>query len=217
MARNEKISGWMPDIDLEYLELLASRVPAHGVIVEVGSFKGRSSWTLAKSCDPSVKVYCIDLWDDAFQVKYTPREGEPSPGSMYEEFLRNVKDCPNLIPIRGNSTEIEWPEDRKADLVFIDGDHSSPQVDKDLDVWVKRLKPHGVLAGHDFKINHFPDVCRAVINLSLRLNLPVKAYGKGSIWAIEMVTRPVEQQEWLVPTGLLNFTLTQLPSKNPEL
>lgn len=199
----------MPEVDLEYLELLASRVPAQGIIVEIGSFKGRSSWTLAKSCHPGVKVYCIDLWDDVFQATYTPSDGEQTSGSMYDDFLNNVKDCANIIPIRGNSTEVDWPKERKADLIFIDGDHSSPQVDKDINVWVERLKPEGVIAGHDFTINLFPDVCRVVIRLSNRLHLPIKAYGKGLVWAIEMVPTPPEGKEWVVPQEVLD-TVDQL-------
>jgi hypothetical protein len=195
----------MPDIDLEYLEMLARRVPTHGTIVEVGSFKGRSSWTLARSCDPSVKVYCIDLWDDIYQKKFTPQEGEASQGPMYEEFLFNVRDCPNIIPIRGNSTDISWPEKEKVDLVFIDGDHTSPQVDKDIALWVTRLTANGVLSGHDFKINYYPDVCRAVLRLSVKLKLPIKVYGKGFIWAIEMLPIPPEKEEWIVPSETLDL------------
>lgn len=203
MPYNPHISGWMPAIDLEYLELLASRVPPKGIIVEIGSFKGRSAWTLAKSCDPSVTVYCIDLWDDAYQEIHPPKDGEPTPGTMYEEFLKNVKDCPNIIPIRGNSTQISWPKEKAVDLVFIDGDHDSPQVDQDLEVWVKRLKPGGVLTGHDFKPYGNPDVCRAVIRLSKKLKLPVKAYEKGFIWSIEMSPIPSQGKEWVIPTSML--------------
>lgn len=205
MPYNVRIPGWMPEIDLEYLELLASRVPAHGIIVEIGSFKGRSSWALAKSCHPSVKVFCIDLWEDEYQKKY-PLEDDVNKGPMYEEFLKNVADCPNIVPIKGNSTEIEWPEDRKADLIFIDGDHTSPQVDKDVEVWIKRLKPNGVLTGHDFNIKLYPDVCRAVINLLKRLKLPLKVYEDGFIWAIEMSPKPPEKKEWIVPEELLEIS-----------
>lgn len=210
MPHNSRIPGWMNEIDLEYLELLASRVPPNGIIVEIGSFEGRSSWTLAKSCHPSVTVYCIDLWNDAFQKKYTPIDGDAVRGPMYEQFLKNIKDCPNIIPIKGNSTDIDWPKERKADLIFIDGDHSSPQVDKDLNVWVERLTPKGALTGHDFNIKHFPDVCRAVIKLSKRLNLPLKAYEKGFIWSIEMAPIPPQKKEWTVPPSLIEDVLKVL-------
>jgi len=46
------------------LEKFAMRVPPNGVVAEIGSFMGRSAWGFAKTVDPSVKVYCIDLWKE---------------------------------------------------------------------------------------------------------------------------------------------------------
>ena len=59
---NLEIPGWATEEDLTVLEYFASEVPEDGLILEVGSFCGRSSYTLSKSCHPSVRVICIDLW-----------------------------------------------------------------------------------------------------------------------------------------------------------
>lgn len=200
MPYNLEIPGWMPLIDLQVLERLAQGVPINGIIVEVGSFKGRSSWTLANSCDPSVTVYCIDLWDEYWKGK--------EPGSdphTLQLFKKNVEECPNIIPLMGGSTEVDWPEERKADLIFIDGDHTSPQVDKDLEVWVQRLKPGGILAGHDFNVYRWPDVCRAVIRLSEKMKLPFKMFGKGFIWAIELDPARSSGDGWIPNEVLLDW------------
>ncbi|MEM1283103.1 MAG: class I SAM-dependent methyltransferase [Chlamydiota bacterium] len=170
MPYNEKIPGWMPKKDLTTLETLAKRVPENGSIVEVGSYQGRSSWALAKSCHPSVEVCCIDLWNDSF---------------IKEQFIENTKDCPNIHSIQSGSTEVDWPEDKKVDLVFIDADHTSPQVDKDLAFWSKRVKAKGTLSGHDMDVASWPDVCRAVLNLSEELQIPFKVNGTGLIWWID--------------------------------
>ena len=58
---NLDIPGWATEEDLKVLEYFASEVPEGGLILEVGSFCGRSSYALAKSCHPSVRVVCIDL------------------------------------------------------------------------------------------------------------------------------------------------------------
>jgi len=60
---NLNIPGWMAEDDLKVIEELASKVPQNGIIVEIGSFAGRSSYAWSKSCDPSVTVFCIDKWD----------------------------------------------------------------------------------------------------------------------------------------------------------
>ena len=59
---NLDIPGWATEADLKVLEYFSSEVPKDGLILEVGSFCGRTSYALAKSCDLSTRVVCIDLW-----------------------------------------------------------------------------------------------------------------------------------------------------------
>jgi len=51
--------------------------------------------------------------------------------------------------------------DHSVDGVFIDGDHSYKQVVRDIAAWEPKVRPGGILSGHDFG-NH-PDVARAVL------------------------------------------------------
>ena len=110
MPYNVDIPGFMSIRDLEVLEHLAQEVPEKGVIVEVGSFMGRSSWALAKSCENSVQVYCVDPWPT-----YTLSEEDLESMAGYKEgmklefstFQKNVQDCSNITAIEGCSTEIE--------------------------------------------------------------------------------------------------------------
>lgn len=50
---------------------------------------------------------------------------------------------------------------RTLDLVFIDGDHSYDAVISDLGSWVPKVRPGGVVVGHDFNAR-WPGVVRAV-------------------------------------------------------
>lgn len=219
MPYNEQMMGFMPLIDLQTLELLASRVPPNGTIIEVGSFLGRSAWTLAKSCHPSVTVYCIDTWDPVyleFPLVQKLLAGKEYP-SLFEEFMKNVKDCPNIIPIKGESTKIPWPKKYgEADLVFIDADHQSPNVDNDIHCWIKRLKPSGILSGHDFSPYAFPDVCRAVIRTARNKHLPLKMFGKGFIWAIELDSDLYPHQGWIPSQALIDRIIEVINNPEPE-
>lgn len=47
-------------------------------------------------------------------------------------------------------------KDNSLDFVYIDGDHRMDMVWLDLHKWWKKLKPGGILAGHDF-LCHDPD------------------------------------------------------------
>lgn len=178
MPYREDIPGYMPRRDLEVLEAIAACVEPNGTAVEVGSYFGKSSWALAKSVDPSVTLYCIDPWP-----------GSPSQQLVLglfdaglEDFKEYVKDCPNIVPIQGYSPHMPWPKEKKADLVFIDGSHISPDVDNDIAFWLGQLKETGILCGHDFNPQAHPDVCEAVIKTSKTLGMPIKIFTGSTIW-----------------------------------
>jgi predicted O-methyltransferase YrrM len=50
--------------------------------------------------------------------------------------------------------------DESLDFVFIDGSHDYESVCKDIDAWLPKVKPFGILAGHDYR--HYEGVRRAV-------------------------------------------------------
>src|SRR5690349_13242959 len=165
MAHREDIPGWMTKCELTVLEALASCIPSEGILVEVGSYLGRSAWTFAQSVHPSVKVYCIDPWPD----------------NLFPKFKENVKTCPNIITIQDLSPRMAWDKNVRPDLVFIDGNHSYPHVDEDIKFWSQQLKKNGILCGHDFHYT-WPDVCRAVIKHGALLKRSFRVFGGTTIW-----------------------------------
>ena len=58
-------------------------------------------------------------------------------------------------------------EDNSLDLVWIDASHEYEFVSKDIEMWYKKIKPGGILSGHDW---HYPPddyaVRRAVIDFA---------------------------------------------------
>lgn len=184
MPYREDIPGSMGLHDFLAIEALSASIPSDGNVVEVGSYFGRSAWAWAKSVAPSVKVYCIDPWLGKLKEKETPLPGMMQ-GPTLEDFKNNLKDCPNVIPIQGFSPEMPWDKSLKPDLVFIDGNHLAPYVDRDIEFWNEQLKPDGILCGHDFRPFDWPDVCEAVIRHSKKLKKPFRIFEKSSIWYIE--------------------------------
>ena len=69
MPYNKNILGHMYEHELKVIEKWALTVPAGGVIVEIGSFFGRSAICWAMSADPSVKIYCGDCWPESLFVE----------------------------------------------------------------------------------------------------------------------------------------------------
>lgn len=52
-----------------------------------------------------------------------------------------------------HATLVLGPADkRRFKFIYIDGNHSSPQVDRDIEKWWTMLKPGGVMGGHDYMV-----------------------------------------------------------------
>ncbi len=52
-------------------------------------------------------------------------------------------------------------KDGSCDLVFIDGDHSYEAAKRDIEMWLPKVKPGGILCGHDCEgavANFHPDI-----------------------------------------------------------
>lgn len=165
------IPGYMPEQDLIYISELAAQVPKNGVIVELGSHKGRSAVAWAASCDPSVTVYCIDTF-------FSLDMDEPA---FFEEFKENTKQYDNIIPIVGWSPVGMNFSKIPIDLFFNDGAHSNPYDWNNIQYFLQFIKPGGLLVGHDHE-SSWPDIIENVQRLEQMLNQPVTTYPNSSIY-----------------------------------
>lgn len=150
--------------DLLALMVLAKRAPRtpHGkIIVEIGSWVGRTALVMAS--EPSVdRIYCIDT----FEGSSDPEDGvgvmakELGFRKVFETFCYNVGELlwTRITPVVGQSLDIEerWGSFGQfpVSMVFIDGDHD--QCGLDIEAWAPHLVPGGLLVGHDYGI--FPKV-----------------------------------------------------------
>jgi predicted O-methyltransferase YrrM len=106
----------------------------------------------------------------------------------YHTFLRNiacVKDRVTILKMLTQEAVPQLPENF-FDLIFIDADHSYKWVKSDIINFAPKVKPGGLLCGHDYNKN-WPGVVKAVNEL---LTAPQKG-GKALWW-----TR--REQGWLV-------------------
>ena len=184
------ITGWTSEGDLREIEYLAAQVPAGGLIVEIGSFLGRTAYAWAKSCQPSTLVHCIDAWvGQPFgkaELSGTVPEGEVT--CSLDAFLRNVGALPNIRYAVGLSLDaISSFAPKSIDLIFLDGDHTNPVLKFELAFCPRFLKDDGWLVGHDFSLK-FPDVVTEVVRMARRYDRPVRfaPYRDSTIWAIKM-------------------------------
>ena len=142
------------DQDRFVLSLLMKKVSGSSpVIAEIGSFLGNGSTsTLIKAMNGrDGKIYCIDTWKGNQNVEWHLNLAEEF--SLFDTFLHHVaeadgKDIVKPMVMESLDAAAIFRE-KSLDLVFIDGDHSYQSVKNDIEAWRDKIKPGGVLCGHD--------------------------------------------------------------------
>ena len=120
------------------------------VIVEIGSFKGRSTSCLAYGCRGSRKhVFAIDTFEGNTK-DFTP--GTLFERPFYQEFVRNIEAnglSQYVTPLSGQSVDIAKAWTRPIDLLFIDGGHEYEDVLSDFESFFPHVVDGGMVAFHD--------------------------------------------------------------------
>ena len=166
LEKSLKIEGWM---SLKELAWLASRARESKIIVEIGSFRGRSTRAMADNSSPDTKIYCVDPWTGFYAGVHPPLSTY-----VYNYFAENLADhivSDKVIPIREFSDCFDIPELKgSVDFFFIDGDHSYEGCKFDIQLAKQYIRTGGIIAGHDY-VNTWPDVMRAVESEFYRIDL----------------------------------------------
>jgi len=145
----DKVQGWLRYTEGAFLYRAAKQVSGRGVIVEIGSWKGKSTIWLAKgSKDGSkVKIYAID-----------PHTGSPEHRDRYgdvwtfPEFKRNIEEAgvdDIVLPVVKTSREASKNWNYPVEFMFIDGAHDYDSVKTDFELWYPHIIYGGVIAFHD--------------------------------------------------------------------
>ncbi len=114
---------------------------------EIGVYRGAYSEALLKGI-PGLKLSGIDLWELYPGYKdYTNEDIK----SAYEEALSRTKDFDCTL-IKGWSNEVvKQFADNSLDFVYIDGNHNFEHTVEDISNWSKKVRPGGIVYGHDFE------------------------------------------------------------------
>jgi len=151
-----EIKGYMSVAELQWL---AERAAESKVIVEIGSYYGRSARALADNTRG--KVYCIDPWPGPVLNEYG-NIAISSGNFVFEQFKKNLGDhiqTGKVIFHRG--TVEDFPFEIEPDFVFIDGNHLEKPFRTDLE-FANKLVKKGVISGHDYENTDWPAVKKVV-------------------------------------------------------
>ena len=114
---------------------------------EVGLFRGRNARQMFRDI-PGLKLYGVDAYDDQpYSTRYKTVPRYDRNRSMMTKRMKNR----NIIVIEKFSEEAvqEVPYD-SLDFVYIDGDHFYDYVMTDIILWSRRVRPGGIVSGHDY-------------------------------------------------------------------
>ena len=132
------VPGWLTDEEGEALYDLARSCTGRGAIVEIGSWKGKSTVCLGlgSRAGASVPIYAID----------------PHADYRFGDFKTNVERAgiAELVrPIPSLSQPAADGFKEPIELLFVDGSHEYDLVLEDFEKWVPKVVDGGWVAFHD--------------------------------------------------------------------
>ena len=189
--------GWFNSGDIaSYRALVEQYVPISGMVVEVGTYHGRSICSIAD----------VLIEHGAAAVTIDPyRWAGPDHGrgmERFEEVVRAIADHDigsRVEVVKGLSAEVaaDW-DGRDVNLLFLDGDHRFEAVLTDIYAWLPHMASSGCLAGHDYMKTSgasypYCDVA-AALHRAAPGSEPQKLRPRCSVWCL-----PVAGTAWAPP------------------
>lgn len=141
-------------------DVLAGLIKGHDlrIGVEVGVNQGANMRAVLDRC-PRFKWTGVDDWRgdylgwDAAKRKLSR--------DRFRAVERKYPNRVRLLEMDSIEAAATIP-DASIDLVFIDADHEYEGVRDDIAAWAPKVRPGGILAGHDYDQPDFPGVRKAV-------------------------------------------------------
>jgi len=131
-----------------FIEIL--REAGFKVGAEIGVATGRySKWLCAGI--PDLKLFLVDPYTAYSEyVEHHDDEGQKILNDCYVKAQERVAKYNCEFVRKPSMDALKDFNDNSLDFVFIDGNHSFQYVVNDIAEWSKKVKPGGIVAGHDF-------------------------------------------------------------------
>ncbi|MBV8457354.1 MAG: class I SAM-dependent methyltransferase [Acetobacteraceae bacterium] len=171
--RDDFTDGNISGFELEVINrLIASKDPE--LILEIGTFDGRTTLNLAANSRPDARIYTLDLPPAKMHHTALPLEAgeqlfidKAASGTRFA----GTDVAPKITQMFGDSAAYDFRLfSGKIDLVFIDGSHAYEYVRRDSATAMNLLRQGGIILWHDYVPEGFtpwPGVRRALHELHL--------------------------------------------------
>ncbi len=143
-AAAEWVAGWLSEAQGTALFEAAARCSGRGSIVELGSWKGRSTiWLAFGARLAGQRLVAVD--------PHANSREEPA-ALTFDEFSENLQRAgiSDIVePLVMTSSEAATVVKGPVELLFIDGDHTDAGARRDAELWLPRLVDGGIVLMHD--------------------------------------------------------------------
>ena len=161
----------------------------YNIGVEVGIWEGEYT---EKFCKEGMKMYGIDPW------KARGRQSQKMQDDRCLRAIERLKpyDC-EVIRKRSAQCVTDF-KDESLDFVYIDGDHSYRFVVEDIREWSKKVRPGGIVSGHDYactdpQINALPQRYRKHEEVGRAVDEYIEVNGIENFWILGR-SKPLEEE-----------------------
>ncbi len=145
----KNVGGWLTETEGLSLYNTAKKIETRNVIVEVGSWKGKSTICLGNGSRDGNKVKIFAIDPHIGSSEHQKMFGEVD---TFEEFKQNINQAgvaEFVEPIRDISENAAKNFNQQIEFAFIDGAHEYSFVKLDFNLWFPKVMNGGILAFHD--------------------------------------------------------------------
>lgn len=162
----EKVNSYMWDGEKSFIALVEKFQKPEMVVVEIGAYDGSSTRHYIETVKKNNgHVFIIDTFEGTPipehmkgnpKVENDPTMQGPHNNDLYEVFLEKFKNYADMMTIIKGWTKDCIPQlPDNCDLIFIDADHTYLAVKEDIELSLPKVKPGGILSGHDLETFEF--------------------------------------------------------------
>ena len=118
--------------------------------VEIGVFKGEFSRAILEKWNGT--LYLIDPWRELSDEEYLDSSNHKNHQDAFLQTMNSIKGFESrAFMLRGLGEElVHLFKDNSLDYIYIDGNHDYDHAKQDLKLWWPKLRPGGLMAGHDY-------------------------------------------------------------------
>lgn len=151
-----------PDLDEKHirnLKVLTNRkellklLPKNAVCSEIGVNEGEFSKEILDATAPQ-KFHLVDAWGDA------ARYHDGLKLMVREKFNKEISTGQVEVNVGFSTDKLKEFSDHYFDWVYLDTDHSYAVTAAELKILKDKVKPGGIIAGHDYIVGNWVGDCR---------------------------------------------------------